>query len=362
MAGSGRYILGLAQGLSSINHSHEIYLLCNKDNMGLLSFNKHKKVCCGKLTQIRPTRLFWEQSLLPLYLGRLKIDVLHSPVFVSPLFLSCFSVVTIFDTTLFSFPKQHTIIKRLYFTKFIPHTVKKAARIITISESSKKDIVNILKVKPERVIVTYMGVDHKVFYPTSGASQKIERKYGIASPFILYVGKIEPRKNLASLVKAYHRIRSHYRSWKLVIAGSKGWGFQEVFATVAKLGLESEVLFTGYVPEEDLPCLYSAAELFVYPSSYEGFGIPLLEAMACGTPVITSNISSLPEVVGDAGILVNPTDIDELAFAIQSVLNSESLQKDMKFKGLKRAKLFTWEETARRTLQVYEEVYRERKT
>jgi len=361
MAGAGRYIKGLISGLVQVNPNHEILILCNRDNSHVFNPLPHgfSKIGCSILTEARLTRIVWEQTYLPRLTKRLGIDLLHSTSFVAPFLLPCRSVVSVYDTLDFSrLSRLHPKVHRYYRSVLTPRSVKKADSIIAISESTRRDIVETFGIPEEKVAVTYLGVDHEVFRPVEDVRLKggIKAKYGIHGDFILYVGKIQPQKNLTTLIRAFRELTMNaaLSGYKLVISGNKGWAFDEVFATVKALRLENEITFTGYVSEEDLPLLYSAAKLFVYPSLYEGFGIPLLEAMACGTPVITSNISSLPEVVGDAGILVNPTDRDELAFAMQSVLKSGSLQREMKLKGLARARLFTWGETARRTLQVYE--------
>ena len=186
---------------------------------------------------------------------------------------------------------------------------------------------------------------------------EFKKKHDITFPFILYLGTLEPRKNLKSLILAYNEIKKKFPEYKLIIGGAKGWGYKNIFQIIDNLGIDKDIIFTGYIPEKDLPSLYNSAELFVYPSFYEGFGLPPLEAMACGTPVITSNTSSLPEVVGNAGIMVDPNNVNQLADAMYKVLTDDNLRRDMIKKGLKRAKMFSWKKTAKETLKVYEEVY-----
>ena len=181
-------------------------------------------------------------------------------------------------------------------------------------------------------------------------------KYSITGSFILFVGNISPRKNILALLQAFNKLKKRGIKHKLVIAGKKDQRYEQVLKTLNELNLGGEVIFTGYVPEEDLPKLYNAADLFVYPSLYEGFGLPILEAMACGTPVVASNVSSLPEVAGDAGLLVNPQDVDALTNAMYKVLTDDKLKESLIDKGLERAKFFSWEKTARETLEVYKEV------
>jgi glycosyltransferase involved in cell wall biosynthesis len=359
MAGSGRYILELIRALVKLDHGHELVLFGNADNLYLLPPNGCQRVDCGWTTAVRPSRLLWEQFALPLALRRYQIDVLHSPVFVAPLWVPCASVVTILDMTWFSLPGQHTWVKRSYFRTMIPPTARRAARIIAISEASKQDVVALLGMPAEKVVVTYLGVDLNVFCPEAaeGRAGELEARYGVRQPYVLYVGKLEPRKNLPTLIEAFVSIARGFPDHQLVLAGNPGWDFQAIYETAARIPRRERVRFTGFVDEADLPALYAGADLFVYPSSYEGFGIPVLEAMACGTPVITSNVSSLPEVAGDAGLLVDPLDVSELAQAMRRVLTDGQLRQRMRAKGLERAKTFTWKETARRTLQVYEEAY-----
>lgn len=359
MAGSGRYILGLTQALTRLEHQHDLVLFGNADNWHLLPSNGCQRVDCGRVTTIRPLRLLWEQLVLPLMLRRYQIDLLHSTVFVAPLCLPCPSVVTIHDMTWFTLPRQHTRVKGAYFRAMIPPAVRRAAQIIAVSEASKQDIVTLLGTSAERIAVTYEGVDLDFFCPEAakGRVGEVGARYSVRRPYVLYVGKLEPRKNLPTLIKAFASIARQFPDHQLVLAGNPGWDFQAIYETAACIPLRERIRFTGFVAEADLPALYAEADLFVYPSSYEGFGFPVLEAMACGTPVITSNVSSLPEVAGDAGLLVDPLDVVALVDAMRQVLGNSMLRQQMRAKGLEQARRFTWEATARRTLQIYEEAY-----
>jgi len=296
-------------------------------------------------------RIGWEQLVQPFVLWQEKIDLLHSLAFVTPLLSPCPSVITIYDLSFIIFPQGFKHSKRLYLTLLTPPSARKSRRIITISESTKRDTVRLLGVSSKKVDVVYCGVD-KVFHPLPErevASFRQER--GLPERIILFVGTIEPRKNVARLVEAYSRLRD--RQVKLVIGGARGWLYEEIFARVEELELTGDVLFPGYIPPEELPLWYNAAELFVYPSLYEGFGLPPLEAMACGTPVITSNVSSLPEVVGEAGLTVDPMDSEGLAEAMNQVLGDGALRQSMREWGLARAGRFSWAKAARETVGVY---------
>ena len=201
--------------------------------------------------------------------------------------------------------------------------------------------------------MAYPGVDPGVFYPRSEKEkEEVKKKYGIAKPFILYLGTLEPRKNVPAVLKAYAGLPNR-RDFNLVLAGKKGWLYEEIFRTVGDLGLEEDVIFTGYVPEEDRPKLMSAAEVFVFPSFFEGFGMPVVEAQACGTPVIASNTTSLPEAVGDGGVLVDPKNISQLAEALEEVLSSGSLREKLVKKGLANARRFNWEDSGAKIVRIF---------
>jgi glycosyltransferase involved in cell wall biosynthesis len=272
-------------------------------------------------------------------------------------------IVTIYDLTPVVLKGAHRADFRFKFGKEVSHAARRADKIIAISQSTKKDLINLLGAKPEKISVVYPGYDDDIFKP-SPDPHKIEtalRKYGIIRSYIIYVGILEPKKNILRLVEAFASLKREGKIvHKLVIAGKRAWGDETVFQAVRRNGLEGEVIFTGYVPQEELPLLMSGADVFVFPSLHEGFGIPPLEAMACGTPVIASNASSLPEVVGDAGILVDPYNVDEIAEAIYKVVSDGKLREQMRRKGLERAKLFSWKKAAQQTLQILEDTYSSR--
>jgi len=238
-----------------------------------------------------------------------------------------------------------------------PRTLKTADKIITVSNSTKNDLMNHFNIPKEKIRVIFEAADEKFKSLNNKETKEVKYKYHLNFPFILYVGGLAVHKNIPALIKAFYKVKKKGIQHKLVITGTKRWKYKEIFETIDKLDLQNDVVFTGYVSDEDLPALYNAADLFVYPSIYEGFGLPPLEAMACGTPVITSNTSSLPEVVGDAGIMVDPYDVNGLADAMHEVLANEGLRANMIKNGLERAKMFSWEKCARETLKVYEEVY-----
>lgn len=233
--------------------------------------------------------------------------------------------------------------------------IKKAVRVIAVSHHTKKDLVKYLNIPEEKIAVIYEGVDHNIFKPTEGRPP-------IPQPYILFVGSEHPRKNLETLLKAFALLKKQeaFRDLKLLKVGKAGGGETDfrkyTLKVVHELGLESEVIFTDFVATEELPLYYSQAECFVFPSLYEGFGFPPLEAMACGCPVVVSNVTSLPEIVGDAAIQVEPLNAEALALAISSILRDAKLKCELRSKGLKRARRFSWERTAQETLNLYWEV------
>lgn len=288
-----------------------------------------------------------------------KYDVFHTPHFTPPP-LRGKTIITVHDLVYCLYPQffPDSMIRPLL--RHLSRAAREAKRIIAISENTKKDLVEVLGVEPEKIVVTYLAAS-ELFRPIDDEERIsiARKKYGIDSEYIGFFGTIEPRKNVATLVKAYADLkRRNSLSYKLVLVGQKGWKYQDVFDTIASLRLEEDVVFTEYVAEEDLPLLVNGAEVVVYPSLYEGFGLPPLEAMACGTPVITSNTSSLPEVVGDAALMVDPQSVEELSLAMERVLSDISLKEEMIHKGLERAKMFSWEKVAKETIKVYEDVCR----
>jgi glycosyltransferase involved in cell wall biosynthesis len=260
----------------------------------------------------------------------------------------------------FLYPKAHSLSKLIFFRIMMAISAHRAKGIIAVSDSTSRDVRDLLKVKPDKIhaIPEAAGSNYRLIDDRAAVS-RICKKYGLsAGKFVLYVGVLEPRKNIPILLQAYQKLVNRGIDKKLVIVGKKGWMYHEIFSTVKILKMENNVVFPGYVPEEDLPYLYNGASLFVYPSLYEGFGLPVLEAMSCGVAVVTSNVSSMPEISGDSALLVDPQDPEQLAKAMERVLTDNVLNNSLKERGLQRAGKFSWERTALETLRVYEEVYK----
>jgi glycosyltransferase involved in cell wall biosynthesis len=267
-------------------------------------------------------------------------------------------VSTVYDLTPILFPDWHTPQNRALFERKMRYVRERRQTVIAISEQTRRDLIKTLGIPEEQIHVVYGSADPR-FRPLRDRDQigRAMHKYGIpGAGYILYVGTLEPRKNLVRLVKAYASALDNYGEAmpSLVLAGSKGWFYEEIFHSVERLGLGQRVILTGFVDDEDVPALYNGALLFVYPSLYEGFGIPVLEAMACGVPVITSNTSSLPEIVGEAGVLVDPMDADALAAALVALVGDPERRAALRTAGLARAALFSWERAARETMVVYD--------
>ena len=276
-----------------------------------------------------------------------------------PLPIRCKIVGTVHDLTTIIYPEFHKRNVIRHHDKIFHYFKKKASLIIAVSENTKIDVMKYLNVPEKKIRVIYHGVEKEFQKIDDGEYLKHRlRGIGIDYPYIFYLGTLEPRKNVERLIEAFIQLKKRNQiNEKLVISGIKGWGHQSIFDKVASSGIEKEIIFTGFVPNEFLPFLYNGASAFVYPSLYEGFGLPVLEAMACGVPVVTSNVSSLPEVAGDAAILLNPYSVDELADGIWRILSDEDLRNSCITKGIERAKSFTWERCAMETLKAFNEVY-----
>ena len=290
-------------------------------------------------------------------LRRNPVDVLHVQ-FTAPPFSPCPVVVSIHDLSFEHLPQTFKWRSRKQLRITVRRTARQASQVIALSEYARNDIVNTYQVSPDKISVIPLSAgDH--FRPVRDEEelQRVRQTYGIEGEYMLSVGAIQPRKNLGRLVAAYSHLRGakpEGKLPKLVLAGKCAWLYDETLRAIKELELSDSIILTGYVPESDLPALYSGALCFVYPSYFEGFGLPPLEAMQCGVPVIVGDRTSLPEVVGDAAVLVDPFDVHALAAAIEKVVSDSNLRAKLSVQGLARAKLFAWRETARQTLAVYQ--------
>lgn len=355
-AGISNYTYNLVENLSKLDTN-------NNNAFQLINYEKNQHFSQLKTIEINnPFKVLKTYGWYPYLIRKLKkfdLDIVHNPSQI-PTYVKAKQkyILTVHDLTPFIVPSESKFGRPTIYKILFPRTLKNADKIIADSYNTKKDLINYFKIPDDKIRVIYLAANEK-FKPLGNHEiYAFKDKYSLNFPFILYVGTLEGRKNIPHLIKSFCELRKKYKDIKLVIAGKKGWKYKNIFSTIDELNLNKEIIFTGYVPEEDLPGLYNAATLFVYPSLYEGFGLPPLEAMACGTPVITSNSSSLPEIVGNAGIIVDPFNIKELADSMHKVLTNSALKIDLSKKGLERAKMFCWEKCARETFELYEEVYK----
>jgi glycosyltransferase involved in cell wall biosynthesis len=290
------------------------------------------------------------------------VDVLHVQ-FTAPPFCPCPVVVSIHDLSFEHLPQTFNRRSRTQLRLTVRHSARRAARILSLSEHTRRDIIETYSIAAERIsAIPLAAPSHFARVQDNRELQRVRHNYGIDRDYILSVGSIQPRKNLARLVQAYASLRgsnSADKLPKLVLVGKCAWLYEETLRALDQTGVKDAVILTGYVPETDLPALYSGALCFVYPSYFEGFGLPPLEAMKCGAPVIVGNRTSLPEVVGDAALTVDPFDVEAIANALKTLIDDSALRDELSLKGQERARMFDWRETARKTLRVYEEVARE---
>jgi glycosyltransferase involved in cell wall biosynthesis len=341
-----------------------IYDLDEKNNYTILLSDKPlgdlpKPRSNWKYKILKPGRL-WTRIAVPVYyhLAKIKPDVIFSPTHYIPRFIKAKRVPVIFDLAFIHFPKMFKKDDLYKLTNWTKTSILESAHIITISESSKKDILETYKVPSDKVTVAYPGYDDQVFKVVKDQSKidAILKKYQIMGEYIIYIGTVQPRKNTLRLIRAVKKIEG----LKLVIAGKikgkgkQGWMNEEILEEPKRLGIEERVIFTDFVPTEELPYLISGAKAFILPSLWEGFGIPVVEAMATGTPVITSNVSSLPEVVGDAGLLVNPESETQIEQAIRLLVTDKKLHNKLSKKALEQAKKFSWQKMAKEVIKVLE--------
>ena len=353
-SGVGYYTENLLASVMQMSPEHKYVLFSNRD-MRANWRPMGREIIYGR--GFFPVRSVWMQAMLPGTVRRVRPEICHFTNYLAPLTLGCPYVVNIHDMSLYITPRLHNFKKLALDRTLIPHVARRADAIITGSNSARDDIVRHLRVPRKKIKVISYAIS-PAFGPVTDPARlsAVREKYGIRVPYILYVGTIEPRKNIASLIRAFALLKRRGLPHKLVIVGQPGWHFAPIYAEVERQALRCEVIFTGYVPFEDLPALYSAAESMAFPSLYEGFGLPVLEAMACGTPLVTSNSSALAEIAGVNALLVNPLSVSEIAAALHRLHKDPDLRQELRRRGLSRAAEFTWERLARSTLDLYEDV------
>ena len=266
------------------------------------------------------------------------------------------TVLTVHDLIFRRYPAHHKRLNRWYLNATMPLFCRRADHLIAVSEQSKRDIVEAYSVAPEKITVIYEAADPRFCPQPANTAAAVRTRYGLPDRYLLFVGTIEPRKNLARVLAAFERLHAKRLTDALVIVGKRGWLYDDFFARLEGSPAKQAVIFPGFVPDTDLPAVYAAAQAFAFPSEFEGFGLPVLEAMACGTPVVCSNTSSLPEVAGDAALLVDPLEVDALTDALGRVLRDPALAADLRARGLAQAARFSWARAAEETLAVYRRV------
>lgn len=356
MSGVGYYTARLMESLANGAGDGQL------DRLVVLS-NRSVPVPRGGRVELYDRRRFrvrsvWMQLLLPRILADLKPDLVHFTNYLAPLASRVPYVVSFHDMTLALFPGFHTLKKRLLTSSLIPLVARRARLILTPSEATRHDVVRLLRADPKRVrVIPYAAAPR--FRPSAEAPERLEAVHGIRSPYFLYVGTLEPRKNLVRALRAFARVRHELPRHHFVLVGERGWKYQEILREARSPELAERVTFLGYVAEEHLPPLYSQATALVYPSLYEGFGLPVVEAMACGTPVLTSRSSSLAEIADGCALLVDPTDERGLAEGMRALGSNEDLRRSLAERGRARVAAFSWERTGRETVAAYRAVYEE---
>lgn len=353
LGGIGQYTINLLRALAEVEGEEEFTVFqSRKAEVPLLSAPNFRRQVLWT-----PSHHRFEPYLLGLEFSQYALDLLHSPDFIPPFWGRFKSIITIHDLAFLRYPRFLTRDSARYYGR-IDQAVRRTDHIIVVSQSTRNDVVNLLGMPEEKTTVIYEAADAR-FRPMDRvvAQRFVRDRFGLPDRFILFVSTIEPRKNVEGLLRAYRQFLDDYKlDVGLALAGSRGWLSDSVFRLVEELDLGQACKFLGNVSVEELIHLYNAARCLAHPAFYEGFGLTPLEAMACGTPVVVSNVSSLPEVVGDAALLVDPQDEEELIVALWRLVTNDDLWKELREKGLQRARSFSWEKTARRTLAVYRQV------
>lgn len=355
--GSSQVAYALLRHFEKIDHGNDYTIFLPDQPLDDLPKERE-----GWKYKILKPKALWTRIAMPLYLytAKVKPDLIFSPTHYIPRFSPVKRIATIFDLSFLHFPESFLKRDLWQLTNWTKFSVLNADHIITISNFSKKDLMQQYRVDKDKITVGYPGYDDNIFRPIKDLNKikRLQKKYNLDSNYIICIGTIQPRKNLIRLFEAVARIDN----LSLVVAGKskgegrEGWKYQDVLETPGKLGIGNRITFTGFVPQEELPHLLSGSLAFILPSLWEGFGIPVLEAMACGTPVLVSNTSSLPEVVGDAGLTFDPYSVDQIEQAIRAIISDKKLQQKYSKLALRRVKKFSWDKMARTVLKVFEKV------
>lgn len=364
-SGISRYIIKLIEQLALLPQPPEMEVLVFEDERDIfIPPGDQVRALTFKAKLRNPLlNIAWHQAVLPGLCRKQGYDVIFLPAGNRrlPYRVPCVSAGTVHDFSQLHVEEKYDAARMFFVTRFLPICIRRLNVVFTVSESSKRDIVSHCRVPDDRVIVTPNGVDHEVYYPRNKgeALARLRETYGMRSPNILYVSRLEhPGKNHVNLIRAFNRLRENLPAPRqLVLAGSDWSRSDEIHALAEQSPYVNDILFTGFIGGADLPDLYSAADLFVFPSLYEGFGMPIIEAMACAAPVACSNLSSMPEVAGDAALLFDPSNPDEIADAMERLITDERLREDCVKKGLDRSKQYTWSRAASVTYEAMRQAW-----
>lgn len=351
VGGSEVYLRNLVKWLPRVAPGHEFLLYINRESRGLLGGEGVRVVSCGVSAENRPMRILYEQTVLPFLARRHRLDGLLSAGMTAPFICPVPSFVMVYDLQHINQPQNFNRSQLLFLRTIIYLSARSARAVLTLSERSKRDIVKSYSIRPEDVVVTCLASDRSVFFrrPPEEVSA-IRKKYRLPESFVLYIASSLPHKNYNRLLSAFKLLKEKDKDIKLVLIGARDYGHEAIAAKIGELGIEDDVVFLGWLPFEDIPVIYSAADLFVFPSLHEGFGIPVLEAMASGVPVVCSGIEPLDEVAGDAAYFVDPLSVESIAKGMQKVLEDRGTRERLVMAGLERAGHFSWERTALQTV------------
>lgn len=358
--GIGRYIKNLVEALQKEDTSNEYFLFTHSDDLDgfeITAPNFHFVPVNSRILRKTYIRILWEQFVLPFRLAKLKIDIILCPNFTMPYFSPVKKVVAFHDLTYFFMPEMHTPLKREMFKMYIRLSARASSAIIAISENTITDIKKYFPNTDRKIFLTPLGVapNFYAFKNRQVDTINLQDNYNLPSDYILYVGTIEPRKNVINLIKGYELLPAETKErYKLVLCGKKGWLYEDLFAYYEKSSDKDNIIFSGFITDEDLPYLYHQAAVFAYVSHYEGFGIPLIESMACDTPLITSNTSSMKEIAHGAALLIHPEKPDEIAAAIQKLIHDPIMQEQFKVQYPAKLSYYNWSNCAKTTIKAFE--------
>jgi len=361
--GVANYIINLVKYLSRLDKNNKYYIFVTKSNQSYFDVaqdNLHKVICSAN-TENPLLRRMWEQTIFPSLVHEKKLDILHCPVNIIPLFARCKSIVTFLDCQYFHTSPKNTFLRKYFHNIFMRLSIKKADAIIAISNSMKSELLHYLRCSNNNIYVTHLGQDYSHENNESVDLEKMKRHFGITRKYLLFVGFPQYRKNLPGLLKGFAMaLKKIKNSYDLVICGDIETkiesDYPNILRTIEELEIGDYVKFTNYVEKPDLVRLMTGAELFVFPSFYEGFGLPVIEAMACGSPVLVSDIPVMHEIVGEAGEYIDPYNIESISTGICTLLSDQTLREKLRIEGQTMASRFTWENTAIKTLECYQKI------